>query len=43
VSWPHPRFGPLTGYQWIAFSGAHEARHAAQIREIAEQLRASEP
>ena len=42
VSWPHPRFGPLTGYQWIAFSGAHEARHAAQIREIAEQLRASE-
>jgi hypothetical protein len=41
VSWAHPRFGPLTGYQWIAFSGAHEARHAAQIREIAEQLRAS--
>ena len=36
VSWPHPRFGPLTAYQWIAFSGAHQARHAAQIREIAE-------
>src|SRR5215467_11335377 len=30
VAWPHPRFGPLNGYQWIAFSGAHEARHAAQ-------------
>ncbi len=38
VSWPHPRFGPLNGYQWVAFSGAHQARHAAQIREIAEQL-----
>jgi hypothetical protein len=38
VSWPHPLFGPLTAYQWIAFHGAHEARHAAQIREIAETL-----
>jgi hypothetical protein len=38
VSWPHPMFGPLTAYQWIAFHGAHEARHAAQIREIAEAL-----
>jgi DinB family protein len=41
VSWPHPRFGPLTAYQWIAFHGAHEARHAAQIREIAETLAAA--
>lgn len=32
---PHPVFGPISLYQWIAFAGAHEARHAAQIREIA--------
>lgn len=30
---PHPRLGPLSLYYWIAFVGAHEARHAAQIRE----------
>jgi hypothetical protein len=38
VSWPHPRFGPLTAYHWIALCGAHEARHAAQICEIADTL-----
>ena len=31
---PHPVLGPLNLYQWVAFVGAHEARHAAQIREI---------
>jgi DinB superfamily len=35
ISHPHPRFGPLDLYQWAAFLGWHEARHAAQIREIA--------
>jgi DinB family protein len=30
---PHPLLGPLSLYHWIAFAGAHEARHAAQIRE----------
>lgn len=30
---PHPLFGPLSYYEWFAFVGAHEARHAAQIRE----------
>lgn len=35
VSAPHPALGNLTGYEWIAFIGAHAARHAAQIREIA--------
>jgi hypothetical protein len=30
---PHPLLGPLSLYEWIAFVGAHEARHAAQIRE----------
>ena len=32
---PHPALGPINGYQWILFIGSHEARHAAQIREIA--------
>lgn len=36
---PHPRLGPLSLYQWFAFIGAHEGRHAAQIREIAAALR----
>jgi hypothetical protein len=33
VMHPHPRFGPISLYHWIAVVGAHEARHAAQIRE----------
>jgi hypothetical protein len=32
---PHAALGPFNFYQWAAFVGAHEARHAAQIREIA--------
>jgi hypothetical protein len=35
VSAPHPALGALTGYGWIAFAGAHAARHAAQITEDA--------
>ena len=31
---PHPAFGPINGYQWLAFLGAHEARHAAQLKRI---------
>jgi hypothetical protein len=31
---PHPIFGPWDGYQWILATGAHTARHLAQIREI---------
>ena len=31
---PHPRFGPYTFRQWVAFLGGHEARHADQIREM---------
>jgi DinB superfamily len=33
VTHPHPRFGLLSVYQWVAFLGAHEVRHAQQIRE----------
>ena len=31
---PHPVLGPIDLYAWIGFVGAHEARHADQIREI---------
>jgi DinB superfamily len=31
---PHPIFGPWDGYQWILATGAHTARHLAQIRDI---------
>lgn len=39
VTAPNRVLGPLDGYQWILFVGAHEARHTEQIREIGEQLR----
>ena len=35
AGWPHPVFGQLSLYEWIGFVGAHEARHAAQMREMA--------
>ena len=35
---PHRILGELNLYEWIAFLGTHEARHAAQIREIGERL-----
>jgi hypothetical protein len=31
---PHPVFGLIDLYSWIAFTGAHAARHAEQIREV---------
>lgn len=31
---PHPVFGPLNWYQWIAFAAGHQARHTAQIRAL---------
>ena len=38
LSQPHHRLGPMNLYQWIAFSGAHELRHAAQIVEVGRRL-----
>jgi hypothetical protein len=38
VSMPHPVFGPMNLYQWLLFAAGHHARHAAQIREISQQL-----
>ncbi len=32
---PHPFLGTLNLYEWVHFIGAHERRHAAQVREIA--------
>jgi uncharacterized damage-inducible protein DinB len=38
VSHPHPVLGNINGYQWFAFVGAHEVRHAGQIREAGAAL-----
>jgi hypothetical protein len=38
LSHRHPAGPELDGYQWIAFVGLHEARHAEQIREIGARL-----
>ena len=38
ISFPHPAMGTLNMYQWLLFCAGHHARHAAQIREIAQQL-----
>jgi len=35
---PHPVLGPINLYQWLLFLGSHEARHTAQVREIAGEL-----
>src|ERR1041384_3925420 len=32
--YPHPFFGPLNLYQWLAFIGMHEARHLSQIEGL---------
>ena len=40
VTFPHPAWGPLNLYQWLAFVGAHEHRHLRQIeRLLAEQTK----
>jgi uncharacterized damage-inducible protein DinB len=40
LTWVHPAIGPLNLYEWLVFVGAHELRHAAQLREIATELAA---
>ena len=34
LTYPHPAFGPLDLYQWLAFVGVHEDRHLRQIESI---------
>jgi uncharacterized damage-inducible protein DinB len=36
-TFPHPFFGDLTAYQWLAVVGLHERRHLAQIERILAQ------
>lgn len=38
VTHTHAVFGQFNLYQWFAFVGAHQRRHAAQIREIGASL-----
>ena len=38
VTVEHPFFGPLSVYQFVELMAAHEARHTAQIKEIAHTL-----
>lgn len=40
VTYDHPFFGTLNAYQWAELMAGHERRHAEQIAEIREQLRA---
>jgi hypothetical protein len=34
ATYPHPAFGPLNLYQWLAFIGIHEERHLNQIERL---------
>lgn len=36
VTYPHPAFGPLNFYQWLAFIGLHEERHLRQAESTLE-------
>ena len=41
VSYPHPFFGLMTGYQWIVLIGKHEERHLKQMKEAVRLINAS--
>jgi hypothetical protein len=41
ITMPHPALGVLNLYDWGVAVGGHEARHAAQIRELAAPLPAA--
>lgn len=34
ATYPHPAFGELNAYEWLAFIGHHEARHLRQIESL---------
>ncbi|MDQ3585122.1 MAG: DinB family protein [Acidobacteriota bacterium] len=34
VLFPHPAFGPINAYQWLAVTGLHEARHLKQLERL---------
>ena len=39
--YPHPAFGPLNLYQWLAFMGLHQSRHRRQIEALRETMNAA--
>jgi uncharacterized damage-inducible protein DinB len=39
IRFPHPAWGAINLYQWIAFVGAHESRHLAQIEALKETMK----
>lgn len=41
LRFPHPAFGPLDLYEWLAFVAAHESRHTSQIEKLKEELPAA--
>ena len=41
VNFPHPVFGALNAYQWLAFVGLHEARHLSQIKTLLDTAKAN--
>jgi hypothetical protein len=43
ITYPHPAFGPLNFYQWMAFIGLHEARHLRQAESTLEPPALLEP
>ncbi len=34
LTYPHPAFGPLNFYRWLAFIGVHEERHLRQAERL---------
>jgi DinB superfamily len=34
LTYPHPAFGPLNFYGWLAFIGVHEERHLRQAKNL---------
>lgn len=34
ATFPHPVFGPLNAYEWLAFMIKHEERHVGQMRAV---------
>lgn len=34
LTYPHPAFGPLNFYHWLAFIGIHEERHLRQAKNL---------
>jgi hypothetical protein len=41
TAFPHPAFGKLNLYQWLAFIGLHEGRHVEQMEKILAEMRES--